>query len=136
MTCAWAQEPVAPSKCQPANIASKLCQQSAQLKGTAANMGPTHPPHFLPRRQMERRPDIRRALAAKGYTRLLDLSGAEREGRFFEGTGALVLDRINGVAYVALSERAEEGLAREWAQAMGYRDVVAFRCGGAGLDPK
>ena len=41
--------------------------------------------------------------------------------RFFEGTGVLVLDRINGIAYVALSERADRGLAERWVAEMGYR---------------
>jgi hypothetical protein len=44
----------------------------------------------------------------------------------------LVLDRINGVAYVNLSERADESLARRWAQQLGYRDLVTFRWAPAG----
>ena len=31
-----------------------------------------------------------------------------------------VLDRINGVAYVCLSERADAGLAQAWADQLGY----------------
>lgn len=46
-----------------------------------------------------------------GYDRVVDLSGEEAGGRYFEGTGVLVVDRINGVAYVALSERADASLA-------------------------
>ena len=48
-------------------------------------------------------------LRTKGYTRVLDLSGEEAggRGRFLEGTGVLVLDRINGTAYVSLSDRAD-----------------------------
>jgi hypothetical protein len=38
----------------------------------------------------------------------------------------LVLDRINGVAYVALSERAHEELARRWVEELGYRELVTF----------
>ena len=44
-----------------------------------------------------------------------------RAGRYFEGTGVLVIDRINGVAYVALSERADAKLA----QVGGLRDALA-----------
>lgn len=40
--------------------------------------------------------------------------------------GVLVLDRVNGVAYVALSERAHEALARQWVEALGYNDLVTF----------
>ena len=41
--------------------------------------------------------------------------------RHFEGTGVLVLDRINGIAYVALSERADKQVAERWVNEMGYR---------------
>lgn len=60
-------------------------------------------------------------LKQKGYTRVIDMSAEEEKGRFFEGTGVLVLDRINGVAYVALSERADRHLAEQWVQELGYR---------------
>jgi hypothetical protein len=65
-----------------------------------------------------------------GKGRIIDLSPAEvahPSPRFFEGTGVLVLDRVHGTAYVSLSERADEGLAHEWADAVGYKDVVTFR---------
>ena len=59
-------------------------------------------------RAAERREDMVGVLRSKGYTRVVDLSGEEARGRYFEGTGVLVLDRINGVAYVSLSERADK----------------------------
>eukprot|EP01023_Acetabularia_acetabulum_P006260 TRINITY_DN12617_c0_g1_i5.p1 TRINITY_DN12617_c0_g1~~TRINITY_DN12617_c0_g1_i5.p1 ORF type:complete len:187 (+),score=36.22 TRINITY_DN12617_c0_g1_i5:365-925(+) len=57
----------------------------------------------------------------------LDLSFEENNGKYLEGTGALVVDRINGVVYVSLSERADEGLARQWAEHLGYKHVVCFK---------
>lgn len=42
-------------------------------------------------------------------------------------TGVLVLDRVNGVAYVDISERADERLAAEWVDKLGYNKLVAFR---------
>jgi hypothetical protein len=89
-------------------------------------------PMKCPNRAAERRPDILAALAAATgdrYTRVIDLSPHERDsphGRYFEGTGVLVLDRINGVAYVSLSERADKGLAEEWVDKLGYKELVAF----------
>lgn len=65
--------------------------------------------------------DIQGVLHARGFARTLDLSRAENDGKYFEGTGALVLDRINGVAYVNLSERADRQIAEHWAQKLGYR---------------
>ena len=65
--------------------------------------------------------DIQSSLHTKGFSRVIDLSRAEKEGKYFEGTGALVLDRINGVAYVNLSERADKKIAEHWAEKLGYK---------------
>ena len=65
--------------------------------------------------------DIQSSLHAKGFSRVIDLTRAEQEGKYFEGTGALVLDRINGVAYVSLSERADQKIAEHWVQKLGYK---------------
>ena len=89
-------------------------------------------PMKCPNRQAEAREDIKSALRALGLAREIDLATQERGGsdgrggRVLEGTGSLVLDRVNGVAYVALSERADASLAEEWAQRLGYREVVTF----------
>lgn len=93
-------------------------------------------PMKCPNRAAERRADVIGALqAAHGpYDRIVDMTGAEAgEGlpggqpQYFEGTGVLVLDRVNGVAYVNLSERAHEDQARAWVEALGYNDLVTFR---------
>lgn len=41
--------------------------------------------------------------------------------------GVLVIDRVNGVAYVDISERADRSLAEKWASELGYKDLVTFR---------
>ncbi len=51
------------------------------------------------------------------------------------GAGVLVLDRVNGVAYVDVSERADHQLAEEWVQRLGYGKLVAFRCARGRLGP-
>ena len=93
-------------------------------------------PMKCPNRAAERRADVIGAVqAAHGpYARVLDMSAAEKAGggpdgapQYFEGTGVLVLDRVNGVAYVNLSERAHEAQARAWAEALGYNELVTFR---------
>lgn len=81
-----------------------------------------------PGRQKERRADIQSVLQARGYERTVDLSEAESSGIHLEGTGAFVLDRINGVAYVALSERADLRLAQQWVQILGYRVCICHDC--------
>lgn len=90
-----------------------------------------------PNRAAERRPDAVAVLKAIGHPKVIDLTAEERPeaegahgpqlvGRYLEGTGSIVLDRVAGTAYVALSERADEELARTWAERLGYKDVVTF----------
>lgn len=66
-------------------------------------------------------------LQARGYDQLFDMSGSEKRNKYLEGTGALVPDRVNGIVYVNLSERADEALAQQWADQLGYKEVVSFR---------
>ena len=80
-------------------------------------------------RRWERRPDILESLKTeRGYllTRVEDLSFAELDGRFLEGTGSLVLDRPRRVAYACLSPRTDARLLEQWAARSGYA-VEAFR---------
>ena len=51
----------------------------------------------------------------------------EDRATFLEGTGCLVLDRQNKVAYAALSERCHLSLAEQWAEQMGYDRLVPYR---------
>ncbi|MGB9429002.1 MAG: arginine deiminase-related protein [Gammaproteobacteria bacterium] len=79
-------------------------------------------------RRWERRLDIIEALhKQRGYQvgRIEDLSGAELEGRFLEGTGSLVLDRVHRLAYACLSPRTDIKLLREWAEKTEY-EVASF----------
>jgi hypothetical protein len=79
-------------------------------------------------RRAERRMEIIEALAGThGFQirELIDLSSHEESGRYLEGTGSMVLDRANRVAYACLSSRTTLEVLGEFAQRMGY-DVVAF----------
>ncbi|MHB8404872.1 MAG: citrulline utilization hydrolase CtlX [Gammaproteobacteria bacterium] len=79
-------------------------------------------------RRWERRPDIIEALhKQRGYqiAHVEDLSGAELEGRYLEGTGSLVLDRPHRVAYACLSPRTDIKLLREWTGKLEY-ELIAF----------
>jgi hypothetical protein len=72
-------------------------------------------PMKCPNRAAERRHDLIDLIRARGYGKFVDFSGLETtEKKYFEGTGVLVLDRVNGVAYVALSERADKSIAERW----------------------
>ena len=78
-------------------------------------------------RRTERRPEvIAAALRRVGFQarRTLDLTHHESGGRFLEGTGSLVLDHVNRVAYAALSARTHPALVEEWAREMGYEALM------------
>jgi hypothetical protein len=85
-------------------------------------------PLLAPNRRRERRPEIIEALQNEhGYrvTRVVDLSPLERKDQYLEGTGSLVLDRVNRVAYACLSPRTHEAALAELGRALGY-ETEAF----------
>jgi hypothetical protein len=74
-------------------------------------------------RRAERRASIIEQVARDtGFQvrRTLDLTHHEKDGRFLEGTGSLVLDHVERVAYACRSPRTDERVAREWAEALDY----------------
>ena len=60
------------------------------------------------------------------YSLKNDLTEYEAENVFLEGTGSLVLDRVNKIAYMAESNRSNLSLASKWSQLRGY-DLVHFK---------
>ena len=60
------------------------------------------------------------------YSLKNDLTGFELQNIFLEGTGSLVLDRVNKNAYMAESSRSNMSLALKWSQLRGY-DLVNFK---------
>jgi len=64
---------------------------------------------FSPSRRRERRSDVIEMLKAEYRVQdVVDYSGLEWDGLFLEGTGAMVLDHIERVAYTASSNRAND----------------------------
>lgn len=82
-----------------------------------------HYPMLAPQRRLERQLDIFNPLCEIGFThtRLLDLTGFEVQHQFLEGTGSLVLDRINRIAYSCHSPRSHPAPAHYFAEKLGYR---------------
>ena len=60
------------------------------------------------------------------YSLKNDLTKYESKNIFLEGTGSLVLDRVNKIAYMAESNRSNVSLASKWSQLRGY-DLVHFK---------
>ena len=53
-----------------------------------------------------------------------DFGFYEAENHFLEGTGSMVLDRENKIAYACISPRTDAGLLQQWCDATGYRAVI------------
>jgi len=75
-----------------------------------------------PNRRGERRSEIIKSCLPG--VKVVDLSATEEHGGFLEGTGAIVFDHDNKVAYAALSERCDQELLEKHASLLGYRPVV------------
>ncbi len=79
-------------------------------------------------RRTERRPDIIEHLDEKlglAVSEVVDLTAHEDAGHYLEGTGSMVLDRVNRIAYACLSSRTHFDPLGDFAQRMNY-EVVAF----------
>jgi hypothetical protein len=82
-------------------------------------------PMFAPNRRLERRQDILELLKTHYRVQdIVDYSGLEHDGIFLEGTGAMVLDNDERVAYVARSNRADPIALERFCTNFGYEPMV------------
>jgi len=77
-------------------------------------------------RRLERRSDIEEILTQAGFIigEVLDVSDAEEQGTFLEGTGCIIFDHDQKIAYMARSQRADEYLFEEICGRFEYHPVV------------
>jgi hypothetical protein len=78
-------------------------------------------------RRTERRADIIEHLDEQlglQVSEIVDLTEHEESGHYLEGTGSMVLDRVNRVAYACLSSRTHFDPLGEFAQRLNYEVVV------------
>ncbi|MBI1768907.1 MAG: amidinotransferase [Bacteroidetes bacterium] len=81
-------------------------------------------PMCTPNRRLERRQDIIESLRKKfKVTSTIDLTGYEKENRFLEGTGSVVFDHENKIAYACLSPRTDKKLFIELCQRLSYKPI-------------
>ncbi len=84
-------------------------------------------PMHAPSRRAERRQEAIDAVVERlGFkvARVLDLTAHESEDRCLEGTGSLVLDHIERLAYACLSPRTDRALVEAWSRELGYEPIV------------
>jgi hypothetical protein len=74
-------------------------------------------------RRFERRPEILEELSAKGYlcNKIIDYSGHEEDGIFLEGTGSVVFDYVNKIAYACASSRTQHELFLKLCTELGFK---------------
>jgi hypothetical protein len=87
-------------------------------------------PMLAESRRLERRRDILEALGAAEFRLqdIIDLSAHEAKEQFLEGTGSLVLDRANHVAYACISPRTDLEVLAEFGQRLDYELVCFDAC--------
>jgi hypothetical protein len=83
-------------------------------------------PMFAENRRLERSEDVLEAVEQAGFVikNIVDYTDAENEHVFLEGTGSILLDRVNRKAYCALSPRADEDLFIEFCEDFEYMPVL------------
>lgn len=81
-------------------------------------------PMFAENRRAERKLSVIEFLQANyKIENLLDLTDFEKEGKFLEGTGSMVLDHQNKISYGCLSERLDEAAFTYWCDKMQFKPI-------------
>jgi len=92
-------------------------------------------PMMAENRRLERREDIIMGLEDEFRVKhVIDLSHFEHENKFLEGTGSMVLDRENKIAYACLSPRTDKIVLDEFCKDGGYKSVLFHSVDQNGMD--
>ncbi len=82
-------------------------------------------PMYSALRRRERRQDIVEELRKHHrVTEVIDYSAFEDDGCYLEGTGSLVLDHLNKIAYVSLSNRSNPNVIQRFVEDFSYESVT------------
>lgn len=91
-------------------------------------------PMKAPNRRLERRPDVIEMLKARYRVQdVIDYSGLEPDGLFLEGTGAMVLDHIDRVAYAVQSDRTNPVALERFCTHFNFEPMVFPAADSAGV---
>ena len=82
-------------------------------------------PMYAVNRRAERKEHVLEKIMEKfSVAKKIDLSSYEARNIFLEGTGSMVLDRDNRIAYACLSPRTDETVLADFCRQMNYKPVV------------
>lgn len=87
-------------------------------------------PMYAENRRQEKRRDITEYLKQQGFyiRHIINYSDWEKTNKFLEGTGSMVLDRANRIAYAAVSERTDRDLFSMICKVLNFNPVVFHSC--------
>lgn len=82
-------------------------------------------PMFADNRRLERREDIINQIKEQfDVTEIIDYSKIENENKYLEGTGSMIFDHDNKIAYGSVSLRLDEELFRKFCSEFAFTPVV------------
>lgn len=83
-------------------------------------------PMFAHTRRLERREEVIEEVLSKGFVsrNRIALENSEASNHFLEGTGSIIFDHANKLAYACLSPRTDADLLEALCQKIGYQKVV------------
>jgi len=82
-------------------------------------------PMCAPNRRLERKEGVMNLImGTNGVKKIIDLTGWEAKGLFLEGTGSMILDRENKLAYVCRSPRSDETILQKLCDELDYEYFI------------
>jgi hypothetical protein len=84
-------------------------------------------PMYAANRRQERKPHVIEKIKEKfSITKTIDLTNYENNNLFLEGTGSMVLDRENKIAYACLSQRTDADVLKDFCNQMNFTPVFFY----------
>ena len=84
-------------------------------------------PMYAENRRLERRKEILNILQEQHcflISEMVNFSHYESDGRFLEGTGSMLLDRVNKIAYAAQSLRTDARVLKDFCETFGFESLT------------
>ena len=107
-------QPFTPDSIFPNNCFSVHCGEGGTTESTLVLY-----PMFAPNRREERK-KLMQKLSGLKCDKVVDLTGFEKQNKFLEGTGSMVLDREHRLAFCCKSPRTNEDVLEKFAERLNY----------------
>ena len=92
-------------------------------------------PMFAPNRRLEKRQDIIDSIGQNFKIKnVVDFSNYEKENKFLEGTGSIIFDHENKIAYACFSSRTDKDVFIKVCEYLHYRPVYFSACDQNGIE--